>query len=238
MQKPFFRRFHDLTSEDLNVDYQMHTNYTDGECSIAEILERCSERKLRSVAFTEHVRRSTEWFDSFADDVAKIAEQYQDLEVFAGCEAKALDYDGALDVSQEIFSRAQVVLGSVHRFPGPDGKEMAFDDVPRDRFAELECDLSVGLLRNAPIDVLAHPAGMYQRRIGEYPIHLFRRIVEASMERDIAVEISWSYLKNVDAFLKLCDELNPRVSIGSDVHKLSHIGQCRDMLIGRRVGAA
>src|SRR6476660_8170505 len=121
MQKPVFRRFHDLTPADLNVDYQMHTNYTDGERSIFEILEECSNRHLRSVAFTEHVRRSTDWFDKFADDVAETAKQFPDIQVFGGCEAKALDYDGTLDASPEILARAQIVLGSVHRFPGPNG---------------------------------------------------------------------------------------------------------------------
>ena len=48
-------------------------------------------------------------------------------------------------------------------------------------------------LREAPIDVLAHPAGMYQRRYGRYPDKLFRRMLEASIERGIAVEINGEF---------------------------------------------
>jgi putative hydrolase len=46
----------------------------------------------------------------------------------------------------------------------------------------------------------------------------------------VAIEINTSYLRDVDGFLKLCTEVNPYVSVGSDAHTLETIGQCRDVL--------
>ena len=52
--------------------------------------------------------------------------------------------------------------------------------------------------------------------------------------RGVAIEINSSYLVDVDAFLRLCQEVDPIVSIGSDAHKLEELGRCRDVLRARR----
>jgi putative hydrolase len=194
-------------------------------------LETASERQLSSIAFTEHVRRTSDWFTDFAKNVREKAQGYGNLQVYVGCEAKALDYNGLLDVSDQILAECDIVLGSVHSFPDGDGGYLDFGNLDPETFAEMECELALGLLKNAPIHVLAHPGGMYSRKLDRpFPERLFRRILEVSLERGIAVEINSSYLKDFQAFLKLCSEMNPYVSIGSDVHRLDEIGRCRDLL--------
>lgn len=224
-------RFRDLTPELINVELQVHTTWTDGRATIAEVLETACQRGLAVVAFTEHVRRETDWFADFAAAVRKEARRFPGLTVLVGCEAKALNAGGGLDVSDEVRAQCDIVLGSVHRFPDGRGGLLDFKKLDRETFAELECDLAVGLLLGAPIDVLAHPGGMYQRLHGQYPDALFRRMIEASLGRGIAVEINSSYLAEPEPFLALCEELNPFVSIGSDAHTREEIGRCRDMLI-------
>jgi putative hydrolase len=224
-------RFRDLNHAAINADLQIHTTWTDGKMSVQEVLETARERKLGAVAFTEHVRRDTAWFGDFARSVREEARAFPEIEVFVGCEAKALDTGGALDVSDEVRAQCDLVLGVVHRFPDGRGGFVDLKTLDRDTCAEMECHLTLGLLRTAPIHVLGHPGGMTQRRFGWYPETLFRSMLEASMERNIAVEINSSYLVNVQAFLDLCDEINPVVSIGSDAHTREGIGRCRDMLL-------
>lgn len=229
---PEFVRFRDLEPDLLNVEYQVHTDRTDGEASVADVLDAAEEKELAAVAFTEHVRRDTAWFPDFARQVRERAERHPELRVYVGCEAKALDDRGSLDASEDVLDLCDVVLGSVHRFPDGRGGVLEFSDVDPERFARMEADLAIGLLRTAPIHVLAHPGGMYQRRFGAYPDYLFREMMEASLERGVAIEINSSYLVDFDAFLRLCDEVNPYVSIGSDAHRLAELGACRDILRG------
>lgn len=47
-----------------------------------------------------------------------------------------------------------------------------------------------------------------------------------SLERGIAVEINSSYLRDLPALLELCEEINPYVSVASDMHKLERLGEC------------
>ncbi len=231
-QGPPFAHFRDLDRSALNVEYQVHTSQTDGEATIEQLLASARQRKLSALAFTEHVRRDTSWFGTFARAVRTAAQAYPDLTVYVGCEAKALDTAGSLDASETILAECDVVLGSVHRFPDGRGRYLDPGALAADACAEREFALALGLVKAAPIDVLAHPGGMSLRQHGSFPEPLFRRLMEAARERGVAVEINSSYLRDVPAFLRLCAEVNPLVSIGSDVHRLEELGRCRDLLLG------
>ena len=221
-----FKRFRDLEPDDCLVDLQVHTTWTDGEQSIADALQAARAAGLHTIAVTEHVRRDTTWFTEFATALRREAEAFSDLTVLVGCEAKALDDAGTLDAEEAVTSQCDVVLGSVHRFPDGKGGLLEFSALSADDMAARETALAVGLLRHAPIDVLAHPGGMYQRRHGAFPVDGLRAIISASLERGVAVEISTSYHADLTPFLSLCRELNPYVSIGSDAHLSKDVGRC------------
>lgn len=227
-----FPRFSELDAERCNVEHHVHTRWTDGKASVTDVLRTARQRGLRSIAFTEHVRREgSDWFSDFAGEVRAAGRAEGGIEVLVGCEAKALDTDGSLDVSDAILSECDIVLGSVHRWTGAGGALVNFADVPEAEFAEIEAAHALGLLRNPSIDVLAHPGGMYQRRHKRFPNDVMRSIVQAATEEGKAVEISSSYLCDVPEFLRICRELDPFVSIGSDAHTLEDIGRCRDVLV-------
>jgi putative hydrolase len=233
--RPTFSRYRDLDLAALNVEYQVHTSQTDGEATVRDVLAAARQKELRAIAFTEHVRKDTAWFPQFADEIGRARNDFLDLTVYVGCETKAVDWRGSLDVSDGILDACEIVLGSVHRFPDGRGGYDDFKALSPDETAHIELELSLGMLRYAPIDVLAHPGGMYQRRYGAFPERYFREMMLASLERNIAIEINTSYLVDVEAFLRLCGEINPYVSIGSDAHKLEELGRCRDLLLSLRV---
>ena len=234
-----FRRFKDLTANDINVELQLHTTQTDGKNTIEEMLQTAQSLGLHSIAFTEHVRHETTWFPEFTKDIERLAPQFHPLQVFVGCEAKALDTSGGLDVADEVRAQCDIVLGSVHRFPASHDESdyLNWDELDDETFARTEFDLALGLAKYAPIDVLSHPGGMYERkRQRVFPEAYFRELMLTTLGRGIAIEINSSYLRDPDLFLKLCEEINPFVSIGSDAHHVSELGKCRDMLRQKGVG--
>lgn len=237
-KKLTFSRFRDLQWQDMNCDLHMHTKRTDGQETVKTILDVAVERGLGRVAFTEHVRKDTAWFHEFADEVRAQRAQYPQIEVLVGCEAKALDTSGSLDVSEEILAECEIVLGSVHRFPDGRGGIVSFSDLTQEQIKQTELELALGLLDAAPIDVLAHAGGMYMRRFPEFPVDMMRAILTKSLERGVAVEINSSYLRDIPALLQLCEEINPYVSVASDMHKLERLGECRDRLRTLGIGRA
>jgi len=65
-----FVQFRSLKPELVNVELQVHTTWTDGRSTIAE------QRGLATIAFTEHVRRDTNWFVGFAVAVREARHRY------------------------------------------------------------------------------------------------------------------------------------------------------------------
>ncbi|ASY72198.1 putative hydrolase [Sinorhizobium fredii] len=234
--KPVFSRFRGLSREQLNVELQVHTNWTDGEATVLEVLQTAKKRGLAELAFTEHVREDTSWFPDFKAEIYSAVDAVGDMRVYVGCETKAMDDDGRLDVSQSVLDACDIVLGVVHRLPDGQGGYLDFKQLSFEETAEIEFRLSMGMIANAPIDVLGHPGGMSLRRYGRFPEDYFRALMKATLERGIAIEINSSYLDDMPGFLALCDEINPFVSIGSDAHKLSELGRCRDRLLELGVG--
>lgn len=234
---PPFARFRDLSESTVNVDFQVHTSKTDGEGTIEEVLAAAGRRQVGAIAFTEHVRKDTDWFPQFADDVELAARARPEIRVYVGCETKAMNDAGVLDVSDEIYDRCDIVLGSVHRFPNGRGGYLDFREMTPEQTAEMEFELALGMAKGGRIDVLSHPGGMYERRYGVFPEKYFRELMLACLKSETAIEINSSYLVDPDGFLRLCADINPIVSIGSDVHKIEEMGRCRDMLRARGIGA-
>lgn len=235
-KKQMFGRFLDLKWPDINCDMHLHTARTDGKAHIKDVMHYAVERGLSRIAFTEHVRRDTQWFQQFTRQVRAEHKAYPQLETLVGCEAKALDTHGLLDATDKLLAECDIVLGSVHRFPDGPGGYVGFPSLFQEHFAQIEFELAVGLLSAAPIDVLAHPGGMYFMRYGDFPSAMMREIFKKSLERGIAVEINTSYMQNLAGFLRLCVEINPYVSIGSDMHCLEQLVECRDQLRAHKVG--
>lgn len=230
-------RFLDLKQSDLKCDFHIHTNRTDGHCSVKEILEGAVKRGLDRIAFTEHVRRDTGWFPEFESEIQTARRKFSAINVFIGCETKTIDERGSLDLSDDVRSRCDIVLGGVHRFPDGAGGFIDFKTLSQKEMAEIEVNLTRGLLEYAPIDVLAHPGSMYYRQFSfDLPQHFMGKILQISLKRKIAVEINSSYIKNFRSFLRLCSQINPYVSIGSDMHNLNQLGACSDRLIANGIG--
>lgn len=232
-----FVRFLDINRSNINYELHLHTTRTDSRVDIETALRTASARGLVGIAFTEHVRKDTAWFDDFIREVRCNASNFPQLITLVGCEAKALDAYGTLDINPAILAECDIVLGSVHRFPDSKGGFLDFAALNAKEVAQIEFELALGLVESAPIDVLSHPGGMYSRQYAEdLPNTMLRAIMIKTLSRGIAIEINSSYIKSFPDFLALCAEINPYVSIGSDVHHIEDIGQCRDRLLTCGVG--
>lgn len=229
MPRPVFLPVSEITPSWVNRDFHLHTRWTDGAPEIAEVLRRCQERGLAEIAFTEHVRRDSSWFPRFADEVREAGSRAS-LRVFVGCEARIASLDGSLDLSDDVRRRCDLVLASVHRFPGPADAPLPFSQVPAERFARLEQGLAMAFLRRGGADVLAHPGGMSLRHAGGFPDESLLELAEAAKAAGIAVELNASYTRELGGLVALLRRVDPLVSVGSDAHQLDELGACRDRL--------
>jgi len=99
-QQVEFVRFRDLSPAHVNRDLQVHAVATDGQATIGELIARAEQEGLAEIAFTEHVQRTSTYYQGFADEV-RAARRNATIKIYMGVETKALDEEGTLDITEE-----------------------------------------------------------------------------------------------------------------------------------------
>jgi histidinol phosphatase-like PHP family hydrolase len=201
-------------SKNLRGDLQMHTRWSDGSGSIAEMADAAKERSYEYIAITDHSKglKIAGGIDEAAlrkqgSEVAQInsslLEAGEKLTVLHSIEMN-LNPRGEGDMSPTSLSPLDLVLGSFHSSL---------------RKIEDQTQRYLAALRNPNIQILAHPRGrIYNFRIGlsaDWP-----RVFAEAREIDKALEIDcYPDRQDLDVgLLKVARENGTRISIGTDAH--------------------
>ena len=156
-------------------DAHLHTNWTDGEDSIEEMIKRACDLNLKWILFSEHNRRDSEYsYKSFYDDIKNIQKKYPQIKLFCGAECKILNNNGNIDINSEASKFAEIITGVVHRFPNEVGNIMkpsnkTFSQKDKNNALIMEKELSIAGINAGEFSILGHPLGMTIRRFGLKP---------------------------------------------------------------------
>lgn len=155
-----------VTVDDIKGDLHVHSDWTDGTATIADMAAAAQARGYAYMALTDHSRRQTM---SHGLDPARVTKQIREVDklnrklkgftILKGIEVDILK-DGALDLPDSTLQQLDVVVASVH----------SFFDLSR----EAQTDRIVRAMQNPHVSIIGHPTG---RLIGE------REPYEADMER-------------------------------------------------------
>jgi putative hydrolase len=207
------------------VDTHMHTTFSDGRDTVDSMLAAAAARGLTHVALTDHVRRSSDWFPRYVEEVRHAALAHPELTVYVGFEAKVLDFEGTLDATEEMIAQADFVLGSVHRYPDGKGGMRDFEDLAAEEAQQLELGAALGLIGNPRVSAIGHPGGTYSRRFGPFPEELRRQLLEAARRHGKPLEVSAKYEPAVARALALHREHGTALTLGSDAHAAVEVGR-------------
>ena len=125
-------------------DWHVHSWFTDGTSTVSELCQEAITKGLKLLAVTEHVRRSLSYdFGAFLAEIQQARKEFPELVVLAGCEAKVVNLQGDLDVSDDVLQRCDLVMGVFHFFP----------------FAHKEAYMQAlcNMLRKDYVDLWGHP---------------------------------------------------------------------------------
>lgn len=227
----FFPRFNNLTLSDLKVDFHLHSTWTDGKNSVAEIIEYAKIHNLNSIAITDHIRRASRYFDDCKKEIDFLNSQ-EHINVYKGFEAKVNDFEGNIDVKEEVVQEADIAIVSVHRFPL--GRKLYNALEFKSNIAqEIELELSLAALNKGGFNVLGHPGGMSLAAYKEFPTDFFEEIIISCSKNDIAFDLNGRYhFTQIDILLPLLQKHNPHISIGTDSHNVIEMGYWNKKLEG------
>jgi histidinol phosphatase-like PHP family hydrolase len=209
----------------LRGDLQMHTRWSDGSGTVAEMAEAAANRSYEYIAITDHSkglkiaggideralkRQGTE----IANVNAALSKSSSNLTVLRSIEMN-LNPRGEGDMSPDSLRSLDIVLGSFHSAL---------------RKTEDQTERYLAALRNPHVHILGHPRGrIYNFRPGLKAdwAHVFRKAARL----DKALEID-CYPDRQDlnvALLKIARSHGTRISLGTDAH---HPGQLEFIELG------
>jgi putative hydrolase len=204
----------------IKEDFHVHTSYNDHSSpnlNIASAVEYADSIGLKTLAFTEHVRRESNWVDSYVNEIERNNTK-RNLKLITGFEAKILR-DGSIDCLPR-YSADYFIIASFHTIYG--NKEIWMNAIK-------------SAIKNPDVNVIGHLApestfSLKNEELGE--------ICRLLKEHGKIVELNAKYNRPpLDWVLKF-KEYGVRFHLGSDAHSLNEIGEfSRILKLVQLVGA-
>lgn len=206
------------------IDFQMHTTWTDGSSSVAEMIAAARHRNLDAIAITEHVNSSSTYYPAFREEIVRLRHKCNDVEVFYGIEVSIADYKGRLRTALRRPEDTELVLGVVHSYPKASGGYHHFGDLTPEQALACEIDGLMALAANPLIDIIGHPGGTYFKKFGAFPVEYMEPVFRLAAKTGVAVEVNSSYCWDLYGLLAVLEATNPVLSFGSDAHTADDVG--------------
>jgi histidinol phosphatase-like PHP family hydrolase len=209
----------------LRGDLQMHTVWSDGSGTVADMAEAGQERGYEYIGVTDHSKglkiaggineaQLTKQGEEIKHINAATASRGGRLTVLPSIELN-LNPRGEGDMDKRVLAKLDIVLGSFH-------SALRMRDDQTQRY--------LAAIRNSSIQILGHPRGrIYNYRLGlkaDWP-----RVFAEAARLDKALEID-SYPDRQDlnlSLLKIARKEGVRISLGTDAH---HPWQLEFIILG------
>ena len=198
---------------DLQGDLQMHSTWSDGRNSIAEMAEAARARGLRYILVTDHSHGMAiagglrpEDLPQQRAEIEAVNARYDDLCVLAGIEVE-IRADGSLDLADEVLAQLDVVVASLHTGLRS-GRERTTQRM-------------LAAIHNPHVDIIAHPTGRLIGRREGADLDM-EAILQAAAETGTAIEINAhpNRLDLPDIYVRRAVELGVRLAVNSDAHEV------------------
>jgi len=197
--------------EDIRGDLHMHTTWSDGKYSAEEMVEAARKRGYRYVAITDHSKSlgvagglSDEDLLRHSEECRALDARYSDIRVLAGTEVD-IRQDGTLDYSDELLSRLDFVVASVHS-----------------GFKQDKATLTMRVVRamqNPYVRVIGHPTGRLLGDREAYELDVEEIMKEAARTRTcLEVNSNFHRLDLNDVHCRKARDLGVHVIISTDSH--------------------
>jgi putative hydrolase len=197
----------------LKGDLHSHSDWSDGGDTIRAMAEKARDLGHEYWALTDHSPRlkvanglTADRLRTQLDEVAELNEELAPFRILTGIEVDILD-DGALDQSEELLARVDVVVGSVH-------SKLRMESAPMTR-------RMVAAIASPHVDVLGHCTGRLLTGRGrpksEFDVGV---VLAACHEFDTALEINCrpERLDPPRDMLRKAVAAHVKVSINTDAH--------------------
>jgi DNA polymerase (family 10) len=206
-----------VTVADIRGDTHVHSSWTDGVDTIEAMARAARARGYEWMVLTDHspslgITRGLppERVAEQRVEVDRLNGELAPFRILHGTEME-IRADGALDYTDEVLARFDLVVASVHTARGQSTEQLT-----RRTLAAIE---------NEHVDVIAHPTGRIVNR--RDPIALeWPRVFEAAARTGTALELNGSPRLDLDdALARAAGQAGVRLTVASDAHRTEELDQ-------------
>lgn len=206
--------------KDIKGDLHMHTTWSDGKATIAEMAKSAMDLGYGYIAITDHSPSSTianglsiERLEEKKKELDAVNKKMKGINILMGTEVD-IKTDGSLDYPNEILKELDVVIASVHS-----GFKMDRETITKRILSAVE---------NPYVHAIGHPTGRLINEREPYDIDI-DQLIEAALKYDTALEVNSSYLRLdlKDLHVKKAVEAGVKIIISTDAHRLEGLLQMR-----------
>ncbi len=206
------------------INLHIHSNYTDGRNSVQEMIDAAIRSGLTTICFTEHVRRSSDWFPRFYAEVNTLRNAVgSQLDIWIGTESALRSFDGSIDIADATAAQSEFRMASFHK--------MIPEFRPRNdqEYVAAEYRAIMAACNNKRVDVLGHPMGMSLQKRYHVPTEYLEAIVAAAKRTGKSIEINLKYHASiVGTLLDLCKRHDANVAVGGNSHSVDELASGLD----------
>lgn len=201
---------------DICGDLQMHTDATDGENTLAEMVAACAARGYQYIAITDHTKAvrvagglTKAGFHKQSHAIDAIRKRVSKPVVLKGAEVDILE-DGSLDLDDEALAELDIVIVSVHS-----------------RFNMSKAEMTrriVRALQHARVHILGHPTGRLIGKREPYPVDM-PDIIKAARDHGVMLEINAQpdRLDLNDVNVQMARAAGVKLVINTDAHRIQEL---------------
>lgn len=169
-----------VTREHIRGDLHMHSTYSDGRDSLAEMVHMCALLGYEYIAITDHSERAAasrtltlSKLDRQRTEVDRLRSRYPTLTILHGVEVDIMP-DGTLDFPDSVLEGLDIVLASLHDPADHDGARLT--------------ERCLAAIENRFVNVITHPSNRLVGRDDGYDLD-FEAIFAAAVRTGTALEI-------------------------------------------------
>jgi DNA polymerase (family 10) len=218
-----------VNEKDLKGILHNHSTYSDGVNTLREMAEHVQSLGYAYFAICDHSRSAfyanglqVERVLEQMDEIEAINRQMAPFKVFKGIESDILG-DGSLDYEDDILSRFDLVVASIH-------SNLRMDE-------EKAMTRLLRAIENPYTRILGHPTGRLLLARQGYPVD-HRKLIDACAANGVAIELNANPLRlDIDyTWLDYCMEKGVWVAINPDAHSRAQVGYVRYGVYAARKG--
>jgi len=200
----------------LEADLHVHTTASGhGYSTIKEIVEEAGQKGIKMVAITDHGLKmpgAPHWYHF--TNMISLPRVMNGVEVLRGVEANIMDYQGNIDMPEEVISSyLDIVLAGFHDSTGYTGTTI-----------EENTAAMIAAIKNPYVHIISHPGNP------KYPVDV-EEVVMAAKEYNKVIELNnQSFVcrpnsfPNCNKFARMAKKHNVLVAINSDAHICYNVG--------------